>query len=362
MGSASTRQRALRLIERVHAREHGLAQEYPLVFDPAFDGRILALEENGHVRSACALLVRDFLGGKARTRVGLIGSVSTDPDWRGCGWGTRLLAHARNELALQGCALALLWADDAAFYRTRGFCEVGAELDFLIEPERLASLPVRSGIRAVAGDDHHRLHRLYSRHPERVDRKLEETRALLASPGMQTLVLEERGDVAAYACLGRGADLQGVVHEWAGAPDHVLALLRAHHERARARGVAGALVLMAPLCSVSLREALANLGISANVGLLGLARIADWAAAAELLIQAAEGTARVSMEEPRGGSVAWLEVAGPAGSAVLGEAELLAMLAPARGVTGVLEEIRARTGARFPGLPLGLFAWGLDSI
>jgi hypothetical protein len=77
----------MRLIERVHAREHGLAREYPLVFDPAFDGRVLALEENGHVRSACALLVRDFLGGKTRTRVGMIGSVSTDPDWRGCGWG-----------------------------------------------------------------------------------------------------------------------------------------------------------------------------------------------------------------------------------------------------------------------------------
>jgi hypothetical protein len=47
-------------------------------------------------------------------------------------------------------------------------------------------------------------------------------------------VLEHAGAVAAYAIEGKGRDLQGVVHEWAGAAPDVARLLRALAARSSA--------------------------------------------------------------------------------------------------------------------------------
>ncbi len=362
MSDSSLRARAVLLMERVMRKGQSLAQEYPLVFEDAFDGQVLAIEEGAHVRSACAVLTRDFIVGDVRVRVGLIGSVSTDPACRRRGFASRLLDMARSELARQGCALVLLWADDPAFYEARGFAQIGAELDFLLEQHHTALLPSIPGVRAMAGDDVPRMHRLYSRHKERVDRKLEESLALFSSPGMHTLVLEERGEIAAYACLGRGSDLLGAVHEWAGAPEHVLALLRVHLERGKQRGERGPLVLIAPPSAVTLRDLLRNRNVTESTGILGLARIGDPACATEILGRCSAPGAQFSLDEDCGQSQVRVRVKGPRGASQLSEKDLLALLCPARLDGRAIRALEVATGVVFPGLPLPLFAWGLDSI
>ena len=362
MTRSTLRERAVLLMERVMRKGQSLAQEYPLVFDDAFDGQVLAIEEGAHVRSACAVLTRDFIAGESRVRVGLIGSVSTDPDCRRRGFASRLLLLARNELARQGCALVLLWADDSPFYESRGFAQSGAELDFLLERRHTRLLPRMPGIRSMAGDDVPRMHRLYTRHKERVDRKLEESCALFSSPGMQTLVLEERNEIAAYSCLGRGMDLLGAVHEWAGAPEHVLALLRAHLERGSKRGEPGPLVLIAPTSAVTLRDLLRNRDVAESTGILGLARIGDPASAVEILGRCSAPGAHFSLDENCGQSQVSVRVQGPRGAAQLAEKDLLALLCPPRQDTSAIRALEASTGVIFPALPLPLFAWGLDSI
>ena len=48
---------------------------------------------------------------------------------------------------------------------------------------------------------------------------------LMTTPGMATFVLERDGEVIAYACTGKGADLQGHWHELGGTDQAVAALL-----------------------------------------------------------------------------------------------------------------------------------------
>lgn len=331
-----------------------IAVEYPLVFESRFAGRIVALESDARsVLSACAILTRDLVVPGGRFRVGLIGSVVTDPDHRGRGYASEVLASGEDELAGAGCVCSLLWADDAGYYARRGYVPVGAEDVFVLAPDHASLFPPSQGVRPAAPPDAPALHALYRGHSARVDRSLEEARALFAAPGMTTLVVEREGAPAAYACLGRGADLTNVVHEWAGSSADVLALVRAHRERHAGEAP---LVLMVPPSADAVRSRLELAGVPGARGVLAMAKLVSRTAAAELLAGFAGDAGRV---EPRGAGVA---IAGPAGEVVLSAEETLLVLFPPRADRGVVEAVEGETGLSLVGLPLTPFVWGLDSI
>lgn len=357
----SARASAQAFLERVLGTD-ALAAEYPLVFDPRFSGETVELVEEGEPRAACAVLVREFHLGSRVVRGGLIGSVATDPAWRRRGLGTRLLERAERELAARGCVFALLWAEDPAYYLARGYAPFGVENDFLLVSELAAALPEPTGVRELRAGDEPLLRRLLERHPARVERTGEEMRALLAVPGMLTLVRERRlapgrpVQPVAYACLGRGRDLADAIHEWAGEPEDVLALVRAHLERRFPAGEQGGLFLMAPPQASELAYRLLKLGAPSKRGILGLGRIVAASAAASLLadvlgahdaVQAAAGKLRIR---------------GPSGSA---ELDLDALQGVLFGGPDLRDEVRGfMQGLGFDRvrLPLEPFAFGLDSI
>ena len=210
---------ALELMERVLRNGNSLAPEYPLVFGDEAPGRLVVCEENGEVRSTCAILDRDLVTAHASIRAGMIGSVSTHPDHRGKGYASRVLDQAEDELRESGCMFSLLWADDPAFYAKRGYVEIGAENDFLLDVSSLSKLPPCDDVRPIEERDIQQVHSLYARHPERVERTAQETASLIFSPGMEVLVRENAGQVVGYSCLGRGDDMRGVIHEWGGRPE-----------------------------------------------------------------------------------------------------------------------------------------------
>lgn len=362
--AADLRSRALALMERVLRDGAPLAAEYPLCFQDAFPGRVLAHEEDGRVLSACAILVRDFAIGTLSVRCGLIGSVCTAPEARGRGLASALLRRAEDELAAEGCLLALLWADDPRFYGARGWRPVGSEVDFALEPWHEARLSGASGIRAAAPDDRGAIHRLYTLHRERVERSREETSALLDAPGIETLVLQRSRDVAAYSCLGRGQDFARTIHEWSGSESDVLALVREHMLRSRARGENGATFLLTPSTAKGLHDRLRGCGVTWSEGVLAQGKLLDLQAAAALLGSVAGPEARISVESELSGGLPRVAVTlrGPRGRAELTPEDLLALLAPARGRRGRIEEVERESGLALTALPLPLFAWGLDSI
>lgn len=360
----SVKARAVALMEQVLRSGAPLQAEYPLVFDERFPGRVLALEENGVVVSACAALVRDFLVGANTMRIGLIGSVVTHPEHRGRGLATELLGRAERALAQDGCWMALLWADDPVFYDERGWRPVGCEYDFVLESWHEGRLCGANGIRAAAPDDWGAIHRLYTLHRERVDRSLDETRALLAGPGVEVLVLQRSRDVVAYTCLGRGADLARTVHEWSGADADVMALVRAHMQRSKARGEDGPTYLLTPPGARSLHDRLRGCGLTCVEGVLAQGKLLDPHAAAALLGALAGPQATLSVESQVESShgPGRVVLGGPAGASVIEARELLDVLVPARGRRARIDALTRETGLTLSALPLPLFAWGLDSI
>lgn len=337
-----------------------IAEEYPLIFRPEFSGRVVTLEEPGSgALATCALLVREARAGETRFRMGLIGSVATDPEHRGRGHASRVLARAEEEAAQAGCVCTLLWADEPGFYERRGYSPIGTEIDAVLTDADLRSLPEPTGVREARTQDGPRLHELYSGHSSRLERSLPEMQALLEIPGMSTLVRTGSDGLlaCAYACVGRGADLHNVVHEWGGPVDDVLALLRAHLERRPASE--RELFVMLPPCARQLASALDGIGIPCATGILGMAKLVNVEAAAELFSTFLGGLGVVSAltTDPP-----YLEVRGPEGTHRLTAPEtLLALLAP-QGDRAFPRVIEDSTGLSLPVLPLAPFVWGLDSI
>jgi GNAT superfamily N-acetyltransferase len=382
-GAGGTAAAARALLERVLSGAGAsvapgtMEREQPLVFDPRFRGELLAVEEHGETRAACTLLVREFVIEDERVRGGLIGSVATDPEHRSRGHATRLLQAAEGRLRDQGCLFALLWADDEGFYARRGWQRIGAELDFCVTRGVLPQLPRPAGIRAARPSDFEALHALYSRHPVRIERSAEESAALYGCPDMRTLVLERERRVQAYACQGRGRDLRGVVHEWAGSASDVAALVRRHFELSFALGQSSddALWVMAPPSALELLATLSSAGAEAAPGILGLGKLLDRRSAADLLQRrVAPAGGRVLLEPPaalpfpapdeppRPEDERPFRVQGPERSTRLGDAGVLALLFPTPALRPAAEETLRDLGLARARLPLEPYAFGLDSI
>jgi GNAT superfamily N-acetyltransferase len=347
---------ALPLLSRVNANP-AVAEEYPLVFGLDASGGVVAIGgDDREPRSACAILERDFLTPQGSVKVGLIGSVATDASWQGKGLATRVLVEAEAALAKRGCPIALLWANDPGFYYSRGYRPIGAEVNVRLCPG--LALATADGVRPARDADAEAIHALYAGHASRVERRPEETRALLAIPGMTVLVRERAGAPVAYACLGRGIDLKNVVHEWAGATDDMLALIAALLAP-RAAGPDGDLFLMAPRAEAELIGRLQALGCDATIGILGLARVLDRGAFAGLLqrLVGTAGRAEAIPGEPGGVQLTTQKAKG-----LLNDDMLLGLLFPAFGLDEEIQAFRESFGLTSARFPLELFAWGLDSI
>jgi GNAT superfamily N-acetyltransferase len=346
---------ALDLFARVFGSARSFRDEYPLLFEPEGSNSLVWIEEDGVTLSACGIQTRDLVLPDERLRVGLIGSVATDPVARGQGLAQHVLSRAEQVLAERGCLISLLWADNASFYEHRGYRAIGRETDFVLDPGRREFLPPTRGVRPATKDDTADIHNLYLGHPTRVDRAPEETRSLLASPGMVVLVRGAPGSVTGYLCLGRGEDLKNVIHEWGGPTTDLLALVAACLDEHM--GGAEALYLMAAPGDRNLKNTLDELGFLSTEGCLGMARLIDAGAATRLAVRRVgqDLAAEVSSDGQ-------IQLTGPRNSAALAPEDFLTLLFPPRGERARHWALGQEIGVDLSSLALEPFLWGLDSI
>ncbi len=142
---------------------------------------------------------------------------------RGCGLASRLVEDCLADTRDAGADLALLFAPERGLYARCGFVPAGRERIIRLVPTAEAGdKRVRDATQADASA---MLHWLES-HSVGVQRSLDEMRQLLQIPNTRAYVLEESAEIRAYCVEGKGRDLQGVIHEWAGEPDALALLLQ----------------------------------------------------------------------------------------------------------------------------------------
>jgi GNAT superfamily N-acetyltransferase len=199
---------------------YGVQHTWPQLYRADGQGSFFAILDGDELLSHCACRVEELRDGDRIQRVGLIGSVATAPDRRGRGLAGQVL-HAA--IASMECEVdnILLWAERPELYAQQGFVKTGEDSCLM-----LARRPIRNQqfVRPLEITDHAQVHALHQSKPRRISRSVRTMSTLLTTPGMNTLVLERGGQVVAYACTGKGADLHGYWHELGGS-DEDLAIL-----------------------------------------------------------------------------------------------------------------------------------------
>jgi predicted N-acetyltransferase YhbS len=199
----------------------GIQHTWPQLYRGDGRGCFHALFDGPRLVSHLAVRRVTLQGSAGPFRAALIGSVATAPGERGRGLAGRLLAEAMADCRRDGLDAAMLWAERPDLYQRAGFAAGRREHCAVIAAEAaVCEAPVR--LATVA--DHAAIHALHEQKPMRVQRSPHESSGLLTTPGMWATVLEQDGAVVAYACCGKGADLQGWWHELGG-PDQAVARL-----------------------------------------------------------------------------------------------------------------------------------------
>ena len=227
----------------------GIAREFPMLVGARNPGRSLVQRERGAIVSHAAWKRLELVAGRRRLSAAGIGLVTTAAGQRGRGLATRVISSCLEAALREGMDLAVLFGTPSALYTRLGFVLAGRErvVQISLEP----GTPT-AGIRCGGPEDAARLLPLLASHLLRVSRSAEDFAALLEIPETRLYQLERGGRPEAYCVVGKGRDLGGVVHEWAGAPAAVAALLRGVAAlQARSLPVIGPEALAAPVAGES---------------------------------------------------------------------------------------------------------------
>jgi predicted N-acetyltransferase YhbS len=271
------------LLDRDFDGAPGLAAEYPLLVGPSNRDRRWVIREGECFAAHAAWVPVNLISGDRRLRAAGIGLVTTARDRRGRGLAASLVASCLRDASAEGRELAILFGTPSNLYRRHGFVPAGRERITRVEAapsvdsaaaERVGPdhqcIGGKHGIRRGGPADAARLLPLLERHPLRVERSLAQFETLLAIPRTRLWILEDGKGPVAYCVEGKGRDLEGVVHEWAGEPDAVATLARAV-----AAGLAGPLWLLSPESVLVPLDGEAAIGPVCQVALLETARFGD---------------------------------------------------------------------------------------
>jgi GNAT superfamily N-acetyltransferase len=181
-----------------------MAQEFPLLYAEGNAGNLRVFADGGKVVSLVGMIERpiEILG--TQHVAALIGSVCTDPDYRGQGLASRLLEDARAKAVRDGCDLMLI-SGGRGLYQRQGYCCVGAYQAVTVRRSRLPRKG-RLTVREWRPGDVPALMRLQRAEPVRFVRTPAELLTLLGTgrihaAAARTLVMEKRRQKQLLACF-----------------------------------------------------------------------------------------------------------------------------------------------------------------
>lgn len=245
-----------------------ITSEYPAAFSPANIGNIRIIKEADQVLSHAVMRPMIIKTPAGLFKIAGLGSVVTSTDHRNQGLSTKTIESCLEAARAHGCDFAILWTNLYDFYRKMGFELGGTELSILIDRE-IAIPDQKLKFMDSNRIDPGAIHRIYSQHTVSSLRTLEETRRYLQIPNTRVYTAwDEKGLLKAYAIEGKGADLNGYIHEWGGTVSSLISLF-AHVRKIQQRPI----TVIIPSHSGNLLRSLQALGFSVNEGYLGMIKL-----------------------------------------------------------------------------------------
>jgi predicted acetyltransferase len=247
-----------------------IADEYPLAIHGENSNNVCVIKDQDRFLSAAVMKPLVLKAPAGLFKCAAIGSVVTAPEHRNQGLSQQVLDQCLRSAQAHGCDFAILWTDLFDFYRKIGFELAGTEVALEI-PVGFTPPELKEKLRFLQSNkvDPEAILRIYNQHTAGSIRTSEDIRRFLAIPNTRIYTAwDENQRLQAFAVEGKGADLEGYVHEWGGGVSKLLQLLAfAVRERAQA------LTLIAPPHASNLIRQLNAHQAKEHTGVLGMIKI-----------------------------------------------------------------------------------------
>lgn len=250
-------------------KKWSIADEYPLAIHDSNLNNVRVIKDKDDFLSAAVMKPLVIKSPMGVFKVAAIGSVVTSPKHRNQGFSRQILDECVHAARAHGCDFAILWTNLYDFYRKLGFELGGTEISLTLPTEfKCEEVP---GLRFMNSTrvDPEALLRLYSMHTTGSVRTVDEIRKFLSIPNMRVYTAwDMQNSLQAYAVEGKGADLDGYIHEWGGGVSKLLPLIQYAIQEQKRR-----LTVIAPVHSQNLIRQLTAAGAQEHSGILGMIKI-----------------------------------------------------------------------------------------
>jgi len=351
---------AIELVNRVLRtdRPSNILDEYPLVLGKQNLQNMRVVVHEGRVVSHAAVYHSLLRTGDTIFRIGGISSVATAAPYRGQGLGSAVVKDCVKIIRQAGCELSVLWTQRRDFYRNLGFEPAGAECLFHFSILNIPAEGRSCTIVPYSASYLPEIMNIHEREPYRTERATHEYETYFSLPRTRTLLSLRDGEVTAYAVMGKGEDFRNCVHEWGGAAEDLLRLVRALAFEAESKEV----LILAPAARNEFTEMLRSMRLPEISEPLAMMKIVDLerlAAKVQAYI-AAKIEKRFDIFEEQKGFTLKL---GSHSAHLAHEGMLVRLLFGPDPPTQALNHApHAMARSLAKALPIPLFIWGLDSV
>lgn len=157
---------------------------------------------------------------ESKYKIALIGNVATHPSFQKMGIMTNLFNHLEKKAAEEKIEATILWSDLLGFYSKLGFKHFGKETRWVFNKNKFMqnkfpeiNINIES-FKTITEKEIKQLQQL--RWPTRltIQRDIKTWKSVLKIPDLNLISIRRKNRICAFAILGKGADMSGVIHEW----------------------------------------------------------------------------------------------------------------------------------------------------
>ncbi len=194
--------------------EGDMGREYPLLFSEQNCENLRIIKEDNKIVSLVGMLFSDVIILGTKIKVCMIGSVATDPEYRGRGFATLLMQDSILKSLQEGVDIMLI-SGGRGLYRRLGAINAGLYKTFHIDKAKLSRSNLK--VKRVNQEDISKLLKLMELEPVRFLRSYEELKTLLGCsmvvnrPG-EVLIIEDNNTPLGYVAIQLAKKQEEIPH------------------------------------------------------------------------------------------------------------------------------------------------------